>query len=112
MIKIFLAFLFLIITTHSYGEEFKCKLDNGKIVDLKINQNTVKYAYGKSDDLELVFSIAKSKVEYYKRDIDNSMLMRLPYGGIYYEFGGDDKGAFLQVRNKKGQTTFKSYCAD
>ena len=54
MRKIFLAFLFLIIATHSYGEEFKCKLDNGKIVDLKINQNTVKYAYGKSNECKLL----------------------------------------------------------
>ena len=43
MRKIFLAFLFLIITTHSFGEEFKCKLDNGGFVNFKIDQNTIKY---------------------------------------------------------------------
>lgn len=111
MKKIILAVL-LAVSIPCFGEEFKCTLENGKTVDLKINQNTVKYAYGKPSDLELVFSIAKNKLEYYKRDADGAMLMRLPYGGAYYEFGGDDDGAFLQVTNRKGQVTFKSYCAD
>ncbi|PIT38691.1 hypothetical protein [Snodgrassella alvi] len=112
MKKLLLLFLFGFSFQYSFGEEFKCLLENGKTVDLKINQNTVKYAYGKPNDLELVFSMAKSKLEFYRRDADNSMLMRLPYGGVYYEFGGDNKGPFLQIKNKKGRITFKSYCAD
>ena len=38
--------------------------------------------------------------------------MILPYDGKYYEFWEEDNRGFFQVRNKKGETTFKSYCVD
>lgn len=112
MRKIFLAFLFLIITTHSYGEEFKCKLDNGGFVNFKIDQNTIKYTYEKPSDSELVFSIANSEIKFYKRNFGKIMVMSLPYDGMYYEFWEENNRGFFQVRNKKGETTFKSYCVD
>lgn len=42
----------------------------------------------------------------------NSLVLSLPYGNVYYEFGGDSEHQFLQVRNSKGKITFKEYCLD
>lgn len=40
------------------------------------------------------------------------MILNLPCGNAYYEFGGDVDDQFLQVRNSKGKITFKEYCLD
>lgn len=111
MKKLSLLFL-LAISLPSFAQEFSCVLENGKSVDLRINEKTVRYAYGKPDDLELVFSISRNKLEFYRHKGDGALLMSLPYGGVRYEFSGDDNGTFLQIVNQNGKVNFKQYCAD
>ena len=40
------------------------------------------------------------------------MILSLPYGNAYYEFGSDGKHQFLQVRNSKWKITFKEFCLE
>ena len=40
------------------------------------------------------------------------MILSLPYGNAYYEFGSDGKNQFFQVRNGKGKITFKEFCLE
>lgn len=71
-----------------------------------------RYTHDKPDDLELVFSIAKSEIEFYRSDADGSKLIRLLHGNVYYELNEDNNAPFLQVRNRNGKVIFKSYCVE
>ena len=112
MKKIILAIILTGSISLSFAEELSCQLTDGKTVVLRLNVQTVKYAYGLPDDWELVFSMSKNKIKFYRQNSDNSMILSLPYGNAYYEFGGDGEHQFLQVRNSKGKITFKEYCLD
>ena len=65
-----------------------------------------------TDDLWLVFSLSKNKIKYYRQKSDNSMILSLPYGNAYYEFGSDGKNQFFQLRNGKGKITSKEFCLE
>ena len=83
MKKIILAIILTGSISLSFAEELSCQLTDGKTVVLRLNDQTVKYTYGLADDWELVFSMSKNKIKFYRQNSDNSMILSLPYGNAY-----------------------------